>query len=139
MPHMKKILNLVFLFIGFLAVGLGTVGIILPILPTTPFYLLACFCFAKGSPRFHKWFTGTKLYQKYLAEFVRTRAMTLKAKLGLCIPVSCILIITMVLISSWTLRTGIACIMVFKWWYFTFRIKTMPSKIPPHKTVQEDT
>jgi len=91
MPHMKKILNLVFLFIGFLAVGLGTVGIILPILPTTPFYLLACFCFAKGSPQFHKWFTGTKLYQKYLAEFVRTRAMTLKAKLGLCIPVSFVL------------------------------------------------
>lgn len=44
---MKKILNLVFWFIGFLAVGLGTVGIILPILPTTPFYLLACFCFEK--------------------------------------------------------------------------------------------
>lgn len=136
---MKKILNLVFLFMGFLAVGLGTVGIILPILPTTPFYLLACFCFAKGSPQFHKWFTGTKLYQKYLAEFVRTRAMTLKAKLGLCIPVSFILIITMVLIPSWTLRIGIACIMIFKWWYFTFRIKTIPSNIPPHKTVQEDT
>ena len=138
MLHMKKILNLVFLFIGFLAVGLGTVGIILPVLPTTPFYLLACFCFAKGSPQFHKWFTGTKLYQKYMAEFVRTRAMTLRAKLGLCIPVSCILIITMVLIPSWTLRTGIACIMVFKWWYFTFKIKTIPSKIPLHKTEQKD-
>lgn len=135
---MKKILNLVFLFIGFLAVGLGTVGIILPVLPTTPFYLLACFCFAKGSPQFHKWFTGTKLYQKYLAEFVRTRAMTLRAKLGLCIPVSCILIITMMLIPSWTLRTGIACIMVFKWWYFTFNIKTIASKIPLHKTEQKD-
>jgi uncharacterized membrane protein YbaN (DUF454 family) len=121
---MKKILNLIFLLIGFLAVGLGTLGILLPLLPTTPLYLLACFCFAKGSPRFHKWFINTKLYKKYLENFVRTRAMTLRAKLSICLPVSFIMIISMIAVSSWMMRTVIICLLLFIWWYFTFRIKT---------------
>ncbi len=123
---MKKILNPILLLIGFLAVGLGTVGIILPLLPTTPLYLLACFCFAKGSPRFHKWFISTKLYKKYLENFVRTRAMTLKAKLSICLPVSLIMIISMMVVPSWMLRMVILCLLLFLWWYFTFRIKTTP-------------
>ena len=66
---------------GVVFLGIGAVGVALPVLPTTPFLLLASFCLAKGSRRLHEWFVGTKLYQNHLDSFVRNRAMTLKTKL----------------------------------------------------------
>ena len=78
---MKRIVNVIFVGIGFVCLGLGTLGIFLPVLPTTPLYLLTLFFFARGSERFHRWFASTKLYDRYLSEFMATKTMTLGAKL----------------------------------------------------------
>ena len=67
--------------VGMIALALGTAGIVLPLLPTVPFYLLAAFCFAKGSERIHRWFASTKLYQKYVVPFSDGNGMTWQAKL----------------------------------------------------------
>lgn len=69
-----------YIICGFICIGLGIIGAVLPGLPTTPFLLLALFCFTKGSERIRQWFIQTKLYKKYLQEYDEKRAMTMKQK-----------------------------------------------------------
>ena len=61
-----KIKKYIFAALGCICLALGTVGVFLPILPTTPFYLLTVFFFANSSQKLHDWFLGTELYQKHL-------------------------------------------------------------------------
>ena len=110
---------------GLLCAGLGTVGIFLPGLPTVPFYLLATFCFAKSSLRFHCWFTGTKLYKKHLESFSNSRSMTLKSKFAILVPVSIMLIMAIVMVNVHIVRIIIAVLLLTKYWYFIFMIKTI--------------
>ena len=77
----NRLMRYLWLGVGMTAFALGTAGIVLPLLPTVPFYLLAAFCFAKSSERLHRWFAGTKLYQKYVVPFNDGNGMTWQAKL----------------------------------------------------------
>lgn len=85
--------------LGSLSLALGTIGIVLPILPTVPFYMLTVFCFAKGSPRLHRWFLATSLYEKHLKDFSTDRSMTMKSKLTVMATVTC-----MMAIGYWFMR-----------------------------------
>ena len=124
----KNPVRIVWLLIGFLSMGIGAVGVVLPVLPTTPFLLLASFCLAKGSARFHRWFTGTNLYKKHLESFVENRTMTLKTKFSLLIPASCMLMILAFLAMQNVYgRAFIIFLILFKYVYFFTRIRTVPA------------
>ena len=123
----KNPVRIVWLLIGFLAMGLGAVGVVLPVLPTTPFLLLASFCLAKGSARFHRWFTGTKLYKKHLESFVENRTMTLTTKFSLLIPASCMLLLAFLALQNVYGRVFIIFLILFKYVYFFTRIRTVPA------------
>ena len=84
-PSIEGLMKIIYILLGFLTLGLGLIGIILPILPTTPFLLLTLFFFAKGSTRFHTWFIQTNIYHKYLKTFAEERSMTRKQKWRLMI------------------------------------------------------
>ena len=118
----KNPIKILWLAAAFISMALGAIGVILPVLPTTPFLLLASFCFAKGSERFHKWFTKTKLYKKHLDSFVKNRAMTLKL-----IPASCMLVLAMIAMSNIYGRVFIIFLIIFKYVYFFTKIQTIPS------------
>jgi len=117
--------KILWIVIGFISMGLGMTGVVLPVLPTTPFLLLASFCLAKGSERFHRWFIETKLYQKHLDSFVRNRAMTLKTKFCILLPVSVMLIFALVAMSNIYGRIFITFLIIFKYVYFFTRIATI--------------
>lgn len=121
----KSPIKLLWLMIGIVSMVLGAIGVVLPVLPTTPFLLLASFCFAKGSDRFYKWFIGTKLYKKHLESFVTSRSMTLKTKLCILLPASAMLILAMLAMSNIYGRVFIVFLIIFKYIYFFTRIETV--------------
>lgn len=121
----KSPIKLLWLMIGIVSMVLGAIGVVLPVLPTTPFLLLASFCFAKGSDRFHKWFIGTKIYKKHLESFVTSRSMTLKTKLCILLPASAMLILAMLAMSNIYGRVFIVFLIIFKYIYFFTRIETV--------------
>ncbi len=59
---------------------LGFLGAFLPVLPSTPFFLLAAALFFRSSPRLHRWMTGHPLIRPHLQRFQQDRAMTMSAK-----------------------------------------------------------
>lgn len=117
--------RILYLIVGSIALALGLIGTILPILPTVPFLLLTSFCFAKGSTRFHNWFTQTKIYKNHLESFVTHRSMTLKTKISLLSFASLMLLFPLIILEPIWAKLFIICLYVFKYYYFIFRIKTI--------------
>lgn len=66
--------------LGFLAMGLGVLGLALPLLPTTPFMLLAAACFAKSSPRLHDWLVAHRVFGPAIRDWRDYRAISPRAK-----------------------------------------------------------
>ena len=121
-------MKIFYMVLGTISLVLGAIGIVLPILPTTPFLLLAAFCFTKSSKRMHRWLCGTSLYQKHSDSYVQNRAMTLKTKLSILIPASIMLLFPMILVDHILMRLFITGLLVFKYWYFFICIKTIQAE-----------
>ena len=66
---------------GWLCVGLGLLGAVLPLLPTTPFLLLAAACFARSSQRFYDWLQENRLFGEYLRRYRDGEGIPLRAKI----------------------------------------------------------
>ena len=123
MHHLKKAF---FIALGCVSLALGTIGIVLPILPTVPFYLLTAFCFANSSERLHDWFIHTTVYKKYIGSYFRRRGMTKKAKCLLIGTVTAIMVPGSILMDK--VPVGRA-IMLVVWvghiFYFGFKVQTI--------------
>ncbi|QTQ13788.1 YbaN family protein [Treponema parvum] len=126
---MKNPLRILWILLGFISLGLGTLGIVLPLLPTVPFYLATVFCFAKSSKRLHDWFIGTSLYKKHLESFVERKAMTLKTKVSILTTSSAVMLAGFIMMKR--IPVGRICLTIV--WgahiiYFIFGVKTLHSE-----------
>lgn len=65
---------------GTLSVGLGILGVFIPVLPTTPFLLLAAACYARSSQKFYDWLLNNKYFGSYIRNYQQRKAVPLKAK-----------------------------------------------------------
>ena len=122
----KNPLKILWILLGFLSLGIGAVGAVLPFLPTFPFLLLTVFCFAKSSKRLHAWFIGTKLYRENLESYVQSRSMTIKAKARIMITVTLIMGFGFAMMGRVSAaRAVLAAVWLFHVVYFLFAVKTM--------------
>ncbi|MFP1722136.1 DUF454 family protein [Lonsdalea quercina] len=109
--------RVVLIVLGWIAVVLATLGVVLPLLPTTPFLLLAAWCFARSSPRFHYWLLHRSWFGGYLRHWQQHRALPpgVKVKALVVIVATFALSIWMVNIP-WVrglLLVVMACLLIF--------------------------
>lgn len=104
--------------------GIGVAGIVLPVLPTTPFLILASVCFMKGSNRFDTWFRNTKIYKDYAEDFVNDRSMTLRRKIRIMLVSDFMLAFPLIILKNIYLKLFIIVVIIVKYYYFFFVIKT---------------
>jgi len=67
--------------LGTICLAIGIVGIFTPILPTTPFLLLAAACYLRSSPRFHRWLMNNRVFGGYIRNYTEGRGIPVKVKL----------------------------------------------------------
>lgn len=80
MKSLSSLKNMILIAIGSLAVGLGVAGIFLPLLPTTPFLLLAAVCYANSSERFYHWLLHHRWFGSYIRNYREGRGIPLISK-----------------------------------------------------------
>lgn len=124
---MKKIL---YMILGYAGVGMGVLGVVIPVLPTVPFLLLAAYCFARSSEKLERWLRGTKLYEDNLADFAAGKGMTRKAKCRVMLTVTLLMSVGFLMMGRKGIVAG--CVVLALVWichliYFIFAIQTIPA------------
>jgi len=77
----KKLVKTLWFIAGTICMVLGAIGIVLPILPTTPFLLAAAACYYKSSERMHRWLLNNKWFGEYIRNYTEGKGLTMKTKI----------------------------------------------------------
>jgi len=92
----EKLKKGLLIFAGTVFTATGIIGIFVPILPTTPFLLLAAACYLRSSQRFYNWLLGNRFFGAYVSNYLHGRGMPRKIKIAtiflLWLTISCSII-----------------------------------------------
>ena len=122
---MNKVRKMIYVIVGCISLLLGTIGILLPVLPTVPFLILTSYCFARGSSRFDTWFKSSKIYIKYLESFVTNKSMTLKQKIYTSTFADIMIAFPLIILDNLYIKLFLIAVVIFKYYYFIFKVKTI--------------
>ncbi|HDF4720562.1 TPA: YbaN family protein [Staphylococcus aureus] len=120
-------MRLILIVIGLIFTALGIAGAVLPLLPTTPFLLVAVFCFARSSDRFYNWLINQKIYKEYVENFYLHRGYTLQQKIKILISLYIVIGFSIYMVDVLlAVRVGLIIMVIIQTAVlFTF-VKTLP-------------
>tara|TARA_R110000850_G_scaffold58793_5_gene136282 strand:- start:887 stop:1282 length:396 start_codon:yes stop_codon:yes gene_type:complete len=118
-----------YLAAGLISVALGGIGVVLPLLPTVPFMILAAFCFANSSPRLEAWLVDHRVFGSHIRNWRERRAITRRGKWAATVAfaVSCTIAL-LFMKMPWNLFP-IAAALITGSWLWT-RNEPDPAKLP---------
>lgn len=117
----------VFILLGWLFTGLALIGVVLPILPTTPFILLAGWLFARSSERYERWLKSTSVYKRYAVPYLEAGGLSFRKKAELLITVYTVLLISGLLVANTHVRIFLGVLAIVKF-IVLCRMPTVDSK-----------
>ncbi|UXS75979.1 YbaN family protein [Staphylococcus chromogenes] len=112
--------------VGVIFTILGFLGAVLPLLPTTPFLLVAVICFAKSSRRFHDWLVQTSLYKAYVEDLKTYRGYTMRKKIQLLISVYIVVGFSFWMIDMPIIRIGLVVMVIMQTIVLFTWVRTLP-------------
>jgi uncharacterized membrane protein YbaN (DUF454 family) len=124
-----KPVKILFIIAGFLFLALGVAGIILPVLPATPFLLAASFCFLRGSARLHRRLMSDPRIGPRLERF-RAQGLTRREKIGVYLTACAFIVPIIILSPSLHLRVFLILLLVTKGIIFLLIRTAAPPKLP---------
>ena len=127
-------MRFLFFIFGCVSFLLGSIGIVLPLIPTVPFYLLASICFARSSQKLEELFLASELYQNHVVRLRKNKEMTLQDKIILLSSITLVFgfgfaatskfpVVRIILLTVWVIHIV----------YFGIRVKTIPLSTKSNK------
>lgn len=99
-------MKILYTILGSISLGLGILGLFLPVLPTTPFLLLSAFCFLRGNLRLYSWLMNHPKFGPYISNFIEHKAIPLRVKIVAISTLWLTLLYCAIFVAEhWALRT----------------------------------
>ena len=120
----------VYLVIGWVFVALAVLGVFLPLLPTTPFVLLASSCFLKSSPRWQRWLANSRWFGPLLRDWHEHRAVRRPVKVLAVVVISAVITASLFRDLHWVVR-GLIILLGAVGLIVVLRLRTAPANTAP--------
>lgn len=116
----QPVIQALWLMAGLLALALGILGAFLPLLPTTPFVILAAACFARSSERLHGWLLSHSVFGPAIRDWQQHRAISRRGKRAALVAMAAVFVLSLVLgVRGWILAAQGAVLLVTGSWIAT--------------------
>jgi len=116
---------------GSVALALGAIGIVLPVLPTTPFLLLSAYCYARSSPRAHRWLLSNRVFGRQLQDYMAGRGVSRPVKAGVLALLWLVIVLSGVFFVPWTWARVLLGVMGIAVSVHILALKTKTDADPP--------